>query len=66
MTVTSPKTKTKKQGKPKRLVPIFDELRPFLEESFELAEPGAVFVISQYRSPSGAYMDCPRFLYHGL
>ena len=52
MTVTSPKTK--KQGKPKRLVPIFDELRPFLEESFELAEPGAVFVISQYRSPSGA------------
>ena len=54
MTVTSPKTKTKKQGKPKRLVPIFDELRPFLEESFELAEPGAVFVISQYRSPSGA------------
>ena len=54
MTVTSPKTK--KQGKPKRLVPIFDELRPFLEESFELAEPGAVFVISQYRSPSGAYI----------
>lgn len=54
MTVTSPKTK--KQGKPKRLVPIFDELRPYLEESFELAEPGSKFVMSRYRSPSGAYI----------
>jgi integrase len=54
MTVTSPKTK--KQGKPKRLVPIFDELRPFLEDSFDQAEPGAEFVLSQYRSPSGAYI----------
>jgi hypothetical protein len=54
MTVTSPKTK--KQGKPKRLVPIFDELRPNLEESFELAEPGSEFVMSRYRSPSGAYI----------
>jgi len=35
MTVTSPKTK--KQGKPKRLVPIFDEVRPFLEECFDQA-----------------------------
>jgi len=54
MTVTSPKTK--KQGKPKRLVPIFDELRPYLEECFDLAEPGAEFVLSKYRSPSGAYI----------
>lgn len=54
MTVTSPKTK--KKGKPKRLVPIFDEVRPFLEECFDQAEPGAVFVLSKYRSPSGAYI----------
>jgi len=54
MTVTSPKTK--KQGKPKRLVPIFDEIQPFLQESFELAKPGAEFVMSKYRSPSGAYI----------
>ena len=54
MTVTSPKTK--KQGKPKRLVPIFDELRPYLEECFDLAESGAEFVLSKYRSPSGAYI----------
>ena len=54
MTVTSPKTK--KQGKPRRLVPIFDELRPYLAESFELAESGSEFVMSRYRSPSGAYI----------
>jgi integrase len=54
MTVTSPKTK--KQGKPKRLVPIFDEVRPFLEECFDQAKSGAVYVLSKYRSPSGAYI----------
>jgi integrase len=54
MTVTSPKTK--KQGKPKRLVPIFDEVRPFLEKCFDQAKPGAEFVLSKYRSPSGAYI----------
>jgi hypothetical protein len=32
----------------------FDELRLFLEESFELTEPGSEFVMSHYRSPSGA------------
>jgi len=54
MMVTSPKTK--KQGKPKRPVPIFDELRPYLAECFELAEPGSEFVMNRYRSPSGAYI----------
>jgi hypothetical protein len=54
MTVTSPKTK--KQGKPKRRVPIFDELRPYLEDCFDQAEPGAEFVLAQYRSPNGAYI----------
>ncbi len=29
-------------------VPIFPELRPFLEEAFEMAEPGAIRVITRY------------------
>ena len=32
------------------MVPIFSELRPFLEECWELAEPGTEFVITRYRS----------------
>jgi hypothetical protein len=31
---------------------IFPELQPFLEEVFELAEPGAEFVITKYRDPN--------------
>lgn len=31
------------------MVPIFPELRPFLDEAFELAEPGEEFVITHYR-----------------
>ena len=42
-TVTSPKTK--RYGKPSRIVPIFPELRPFLEEALEMTEEGAEFVI---------------------
>jgi len=32
-----------------RFVPIFPELRPFLSESFEAAEPGSTHVIGRYR-----------------
>jgi integrase len=32
-----------------RWVPIFPELRPYLEEAFEQAEEGAVYVINRYR-----------------
>jgi integrase len=32
-----------------RWVPIFPELRPYLEESFEAAKPGTVYVINRYR-----------------
>jgi hypothetical protein len=31
-------------------VPIFPELRPYLEECFELAQEGAVYVITRYRT----------------
>jgi hypothetical protein len=37
-----------------RWVPIFPELRPHLEEVFELAEPGAFHVITRHR---GTYLN---------
>ena len=36
-------------GKDSRLVPIFPELAPYLEDAADLAEPGAEFVITRYR-----------------
>ncbi len=44
MTVPSPKTEHL-EGKAYRVVPVFAALRPHLEEAFELAEPGEVYVI---------------------
>ena len=46
--VSSPKTEHLPGGE-SRTIPLFPELRPFLEEAFELAEPGSEFVISRYR-----------------
>ena len=38
-------------GKTKqRIIPLFDEIRPFLERAFEEAGEGAVYVIARYRS----------------
>src|SRR5262249_12126595 len=48
--VTSPKTEHH-EGKGERWVPIFPELRPFLEEAFEQAAPGALHVITIKRDP---------------
>jgi len=45
MQVISPKTAHHK-GKGSRMVPIFPELRPYLEDAWE---PSAVFVINRYR-----------------
>ena len=47
-TVHSPKTEHHHGGE-FRVVPIFPELRPYLEEAFEQAEEGAEFVVSRYR-----------------
>jgi integrase len=44
MTVSSPKT-AHLEGRSYRVVPIFARLRPYLEEAFELAEPGEVYVV---------------------
>jgi integrase len=46
--VRSPKTAHHQDGG-ERWVPIFPELRPCLEEAFELAAPGAVHVITRHR-----------------
>ncbi len=48
MTVHSPKTEHHPGGE-SRQIPIFPELLPHLRECFELAEPGAVHVITGYR-----------------
>lgn len=51
--IHSPKTKRHK-GKDKRFIPIFPELRPYLEEGWEIAqERGDKFVISVHRTTKG-------------
>jgi integrase len=45
--VIAPKTEHQDGGE--RWVPLFPELRPYLEEAFERAEPGAVHVITRWR-----------------
>ncbi|CAN5624705.1 hypothetical protein BH11PLA2_BH11PLA2_40240 [soil metagenome] len=44
MTVTSPKT-SHLEGRAYRVVPVFAALRPHLQDAFDLAEPGEVYVV---------------------
>jgi integrase len=46
--VRSPKTEHH-EGGAGRWVPIFGELRPYLEDAFEQAEPGTVYLVNRYR-----------------
>jgi len=46
-TVTSPKTK--RYGKGTRIVPLFPELRQYLADAFDNAQPGDEYVITRYR-----------------
>ena len=48
ITVHSPKTEHHPDGA-FRVIPLFPELRPYLEEAWEQAEPGAVYCISRWR-----------------
>lgn len=48
MVISSPKTEHH-EGGASRMVPIFPELRPFLEEAFDLAEQGTIHVVTRYR-----------------
>ena len=51
LNVRSPKTEHYRGGE-SRAVPLFPELRPYLEEAFELAEPGTQHVVTRYRDSS--------------
>ena len=48
MTVRSSKTEHH-EGKGVRVVPLFPELRPYLDQAWEEAEPNTQFVITRYR-----------------
>lgn len=48
MTVRSPKTEHHPSGAT-RIVPLFPELRPYLEAIWEVAKPGTRYFISRYR-----------------
>lgn len=50
--VRSPKTHRKPDGGV-RLIPIFPELKPYLEDAQEVAREGAVYVIERHRVSSG-------------
>jgi len=50
-TVTSPKTEHH-EGKGERVVPLFPELLPLLQEAFDMAEEGTEYVIQRYRNPA--------------
>ena len=52
ITVRSPKTEHHRGGA-LRVIPLFEELRPFLEAVYEEAEPGTEYVITRYR-----YRNC--------
>ena len=43
-------SKTRNQGKPKRVVPLFPRLEEILSEAFALAGEGSVCVVERYRS----------------
>ncbi len=47
-----PSPKTEHVGKASRIIPMFPELKPYLLEAFEQAEPGTVRVITRYRETS--------------
>ena len=49
--VSSPKTEHH-EGGAERWIPLFPELREYLEDAFALAEEGAVYVIAKYRDPT--------------
>lgn len=49
--ITVPSSKTAKKGKPCRVIPLFLELRPYLERAL-MSPEGAEYVIQRYRDPS--------------
>ncbi len=60
--VHAPKTEHH-EGKAERWVPIFPELRPYLEEAWERAEEGAVHLVRRSRRIRGLYDGMTRILH---
>lgn len=50
LTVHSPKTEHH-EGRESRVIPLFPELRPHLEQAFDAAPEGAEFIIGRHRDP---------------
>ena len=59
--VPSPKTEHH-EGKGFRLVPIFPELRLYLEDAWDLAENGQKYVITRYRNNSNLRTQFKRYM----
>jgi len=53
LTVRSPKTERLPGGQ-SRIIPLFPELRPYLEEVFDRAEPGSVYILPAFRQRGAA------------
>jgi len=49
MLIHSPKTE-RHEGRESRIIPIFPEILPHLQDVFDAAEPGSEYVITRYRS----------------
>lgn len=59
LTVHSPKTANHPGGE-SRVIPLFPELRPYLEEAFDAAAPGTEHIITRYRDPkANLCTQCP-------
>ncbi len=54
--------KTERRGKASRLVPIFPELKPYLEKQFELAEDGELYVFPTLRKHTNAATTAKKFV----
>jgi integrase len=61
ITVRSPKTEGY-VGKDRRIIPIFAELRPYLEDAYALAAPGTDAVITRYRADSNLRTQFERII----
>lgn len=60
ISVSSPKTKH--QGKPFRMIPMFPEIRQLLADGLELAPKGAVHVVNKYRANANLRTPFERIL----
>ena len=52
--ITVPSPKTARHGKPYRVMPLFPELRPYLDRAYDLAPEGSVYCINSYRDATNA------------